>query len=178
MGCLTADKTERLWYRNVAYMEGKQRMFWGMSKEKKQEQALQSARQKIATLVAEHLSILGRRRLALIRVDAYGVVDAKDWMKECQHFVDKVVRPKLTDDEAQAVAASGLNRLMTEMLEGPARRECARLEVEFSFDESMSPLDYEQFCAIRLRSAGWSCELTKSSGDKALISSLRRTASF
>lgn len=127
---------------------------------------LESAKQKIASLVAEHLPTLARRRMVLIKVDSYGVVDAEGWMKECQYFVDKVVRPKLTEEEAQAVAAAGLSRLMTEMLEEPAREECARLEAGFNYNEDMSPLDYERFCAARLEAVGWTCELTKGSGDQ------------
>jgi len=141
-------------------------VFWGVSKAKKQEQALQSAKQKIVGLVEEHLPTLARRRMALIKVDAYGVVDAKGWMKECQHFVDKVVRPNLTTDEAEAVAAAGLSKIMTEMLEEPARLECARLEEGFAYKDDMTPLDYERFCAARLQAIGWICELTKGSGDQ------------
>lgn len=141
-------------------------MFWG--KARKQEQALQRAKEKIASQVSEHLPTLARRRMALIKVDAYGVVDAKGWMKECQHFVDKVIRPRLSEEEAEAVAAAGLSKLMTEMLEEPAREECARLEAGFNYSDGMSPIEYERFCAARLEATGWNCELTKGSGDQGV----------
>ncbi len=139
-------------------------MLWGSAK--RRDGALQSALAKIGTLVAEHLPTLARRRMVLIKVDAYGVADASGWGKECQHFWEKVIRPSLTREEAEAIARAGLGKVMTELVEGPAREECARLEAGFVYDEQMSPLDYERFCAARLESAGWGCELTKGSGDQ------------
>lgn len=127
---------------------------------------LQSARARIEATVAEHLPTLARRRMALLRTDAYGIVVAEPWTKECQYFVDEVVWPKLTELEAKAIAEAGLGKLMTELLEEPVRAECARLEASFSYDEAMSPLDYERYCAAQLEAAGWSCEVTKASGDQ------------
>ena len=127
--------------------------------------AMDKARRKISALVQEHLQTLGRRRMALIKIDAYGVVDAKGWIAECQHFVDKVILPSLEIDEV-IIVKPVLNKVMTELLEGPAREECARIETNFHYDEKMSPLDYERFCASRLESVGWKCELTRASGDQ------------
>jgi restriction system protein len=127
---------------------------------------LQGARQKIMTAVAEHLPTLARRRMALIKIDAYGVVDANGWKQECQYFVDKVIRPRLTDGEAQAVADYGLNKLAMELIEEPARKECGKIELGFNYNTEMSPIEYEKFCAARLESGGWACELTKASGDQ------------
>ena len=103
--------------------------------------------------------------MALIKIDAYGVVDAKGWIDECQHFVDKVILPKLDLDEV-IVIKPNLNKVMTELLEGPAREECARIEANFHYDDKMPPRDYERFCASRLEATGWKCELTKGSGDQ------------
>ncbi len=143
-------------------------MFWGTNKAAKQEKALQSARQKISSLVTEHISTLGRRRLALIRVDAYGVVDAKGWGKECDYFRDYVVAPRLNDEEIQALVQFGLGKIFTELVEEPARQECARIEADLNYNEAMSPIDYEYFCANRLEAAGWQCQVTKSSGDQGV----------
>lgn len=160
-------------------------MLWGKAKRQeealnrarqKQEEALDRARQEIRALVTEHVGTLGRRRMLLIKVDPYGVVDAKAWNTECQHFWDKVIRPRLTDDEALAVMAVGLNRIATEMIEGPARLECARLEASSTYNDEMSPIEYERFCASRLEANGWVVELTKMSGDQGVDILARRRA--
>lgn len=126
------------------------------------------ARKTISELVSEHIEVLARKRLAGIRVDAYGVVDATAWIAECQYFVEKVIRPRLSDDEASAVARHGLNATMTELIEVPTRKECARIEKRFEYDERMSGFEYERFCASLLERCGWKCELTKASGDQGV----------
>jgi restriction system protein len=130
------------------------------------ETPFESARAKISSIVGAHLPTLARRRMALIRIDAYGVVDSEGWTKECQYFVDKVILPKLSMIEAQAILDAGLTKTMNEMLEGAAREECARIETNFLYSENMLPVEYERFCAFRLEICGWTCELTKGSGDQ------------
>lgn len=98
------------------------------SKQPSQDQILQNAKAKIRSLVDQHIETLGRKRLEGIKIDDYGVVDARRWNKECQYFVDKVVRPRLTDEEAEAVVGAGLSRIATELIEEPAREECQRIE--------------------------------------------------
>lgn len=137
-------------------------------KTKKLDRALEAAKAKIELLVTEHIQTLARKRIQGITVDLYGVVDASRWMKECQHFVDKVVRPRLTDDEASAVAAAGLSQIATELIEKPAQVECERIEQSSKYDDAISPLDYERYCSARLASAGWGCSLTKGSGDQGV----------
>lgn len=129
---------------------------------------IESARNIIAKLVADHLPTLARRRLALIKVDPYGVVDTLAWQRECQHFVDKVVRPRLSHAQARAILTGSLIDLVTELIEEPARKECARLEASLAYSDEMSPLEFERYCAGCLESAGWACELTKGSGDQGV----------
>lgn len=87
-----------------------------------------SARAKIKSLVTEHIQILAIKREKGIKVDDYGVVDARQWGKECQYFFDKVIRPALTVEEWQTLAAAGLSQIANEMLEEPTRLENKRLE--------------------------------------------------
>src|SRR5258708_2803472 len=74
------------------------------------------AREKIVKLVDQHLETLARRRFALVRVDHYGVVHGSDWNREVQHFVDEVVRPRLSTEEAEAVAPQ-MKAIFQELIE-------------------------------------------------------------
>lgn len=136
------------------------------SKKANQQAALESAKEKFRALVDEHIQTLARKRIQGISVDAYGVVDANKWMRECQHFVDKVFRPRLTVEEASAIAEAGLSQIATQILDRPVQDECKRIQKSFSFDQEMSPLDYERYCSSRLSDKGWQCNLTKASGDQ------------
>ncbi len=136
------------------------------SNKARQQASLETAEKKFSALVSEHIQTLARKRIQGILVDAYGVVDASRWMKECQHFVDKVVLPRFTDEEANAIADAGLSQIATRLLEHPVQEECKRIEKSFSYDEQMSPLDYERYCASQLGDKGWQCNLTKGSGDQ------------
>lgn len=95
---------------------------------------LGSAKQKFRDLVSLHLETLALKRRAGITVDAYGTVNAARWMGEAQYFVDKVVRPKMTTDEAAAIAAAGLSAIAQELLEEPVRAECARMHANGEHD--------------------------------------------
>lgn len=119
---------------------------------------LQSARQKIAEAVAEHLPMLARRRAAMVRVDEQGVVEDEAWQQECLRFAEDLVRPRLTEAEAAAVAAAGPARLLTAMLGDPGHMERAWYVARLSYHHAMPPSAYEAFCAARLREAGWHCE--------------------
>src|SRR5665647_263735 len=134
---------------------------------------LENAKHKIKALVAEHLQTLARKRKQGIIFDDYGGYDASKWNKECQYFWKKIVLPKLTPDECAAVLKYGLSELATELIEEPARLEGKRISGKkeqngLSYDDNMSPLDYERFCAAILTRQGWDCSLTKASGDQGV----------
>lgn len=126
---------------------------------------LQSARAKIDDAVSAHLPMLARRRLALLAVDADGAADATAWQDECRAFADRVIRPRLTAAEAEAVALPGLGRLLAASLEDPARMDRARLEAGLRYDAALSPMAYERFCAARLTAAGWACQPAERGAD-------------
>lgn len=128
--------------------------------------SLKSAEKKISGLVKNHLKALADRRDTLVRVDHYGIVDGADWNKELQHFVDKVIRPVLTDEEAQAVARAGLSQVSQRLIEEPVARHCERRPSPARVPEDMSALDFEGLCAAVLRRNGWNASTTKGSGDQ------------
>lgn len=128
--------------------------------------ALSRAKQKISDDVANHLETLANRRDTLVRVDRYGVVDGSDWNKEVQHFVDRVVRPGLLDDEAAAVAKAGLSVVSQELIEGPVAEYCDQRSTPIHIPADISATDFEGLCASVFRKNGWTASTTKGSGDQ------------
>lgn len=127
---------------------------------------LNSIRKKTDRIVEKHIKTLANRRDTLVRVDRYGVVDGKDWITEVQHFVDNVIRPTMTEDEAAEVHKYGMNRFFQEAIEERVARYCENRQAPASVPEGFSPSDFEGACAAVLRSHGWTASTTKGSGDQ------------
>lgn len=128
--------------------------------------ALKSAESKITSIVSQHLETLANRRDTLVRVDRYGVVEAKEWNREVQHFIDNVVRPKLLDDEAETVAEKGINSVFQRLIEDRVAQHCEDRKAPKTVPTSISPSDFEGLCAATLRQLGWKASTTKGSGDQ------------
>lgn len=96
---------------------------------------------KIQRLVQMHLRTLALKRRAGISMDSYGKVDAARWNAEVQYFVDKIVRPELTDAERLAIGATGLDRIANDLIEAPVRRECGRLHDVGEVDMTVPVVD-------------------------------------
>lgn len=126
----------------------------------------ESARWKTQELVAAHLDTLANQRDVLVRTDRYGVVYAQDWNKEVQHFADKVIRPKLTDEEAAAVAEFGMSAFFQGLIEERVARHCETRPTPDRVRDGMTPLEFEGACAAILRALGWDASTTKGSGDQ------------
>jgi restriction system protein len=128
--------------------------------------ALASAKCKIIEIVGKHIEVLANRRDALVRVDRYGVVDGRDWNSEVQHFIEKVVKPMLTEAEEQAVALRGMSSVFQELVEERVAMHCKTRNVSRTISADTSPLDFEGMCAAVLRDSGWDAITTKGSGDQ------------
>ena len=124
-----------------------------------------SARAKITTIVDQHLETLARRRLALAGVDHYGVVRGEAWNKEVQYFADKVVRPALSEVEANAVGMR-MNAVFQELIEDRVAKRTDELEAQLNFNAVRTPTDFERWCAKVLENNGWTATVTKASGDQ------------
>jgi restriction system protein len=124
------------------------------------------AKSKISAMVDQHLEALARKRLAMVSVDDYGIVQGSAWNKEVQYFVDKVVRPALTEAEANAVAGVGMSALFQELVEDRVAQRADEIEAELNFDAVKTPLDFERWCARVLSANGWATTVTKGSGDQ------------
>lgn len=125
-----------------------------------------NAKRKSKRIVDKHLDTLARRRMTLVNVDAYGVSNGQAWNAEVQHFVDNVIRPKLTDEEANTLAGESFSKTFQSMIEDHARLKAEELEQALGFSEDMSPLEFEKWCSLKLAEKGWRCRTTKASGDQ------------
>jgi restriction system protein len=127
---------------------------------------LVSAKAKISSLVGQHLEALARKRLTMVSVDHYGVIQVAAWNKEVQYFADKVVRPVLSESEANAIAGVGMSTVFQELVETRVAKRADEIEAGLSFDAVTSPLDFERWCAQVLGQNGWRTTVTKASGDQ------------
>jgi hypothetical protein len=91
--------------------------------------AARSARGKIKALVAKHLELLAMQRRSGILIRGDGSFHAGAWQAACQRFMDEIVLPQLTVDEAQAVLRMGLSELSNDLIEKIVRAENRRQEL-------------------------------------------------
>ena len=122
--------------------------------------------EKIDPLIGRHAAQLAKRRAQLVRQDPYGKLLLDKWHSEINYFIAEHIRPSLTDKE----------RVLLEKYR-PAIYERAIMSVEaviertpvfHTFSNTMTPQEFESFCAEQLRSAGWDAQLTAISGDQGV----------
>jgi restriction system protein len=94
------------------------------------------------------------------------VVEASGWNKEVQHFVDKIVRPNLSQAEAAAIAAKGLSAVAQELIEDRVAARADQIENSLQPTKIDDPVQFERWCANILGKHGWHTTATKSSGDQ------------
>lgn len=131
------------------------------------------------TVVASHLPALLRKRRISIVADDYGVTDTGKWDKELDYFFDRVLAPEIAfpaDDGSGERRSWLLATVVAPQIDAAAAK--AKATFFEAFDPSMSPLEYEGFCAERLRQAGWKSTTTKGSGDQGadIVASIGNTS--
>src|SRR5260370_31051799 len=127
---------------------------------------LDSAKTKVADIIALHLETLARRRLALIRTDHYGIVNSVDWDREVQHFIDEVVWPKLSDEERFYYFAQTDFDELRKFIEIQTAKRANQIDADLNFESVDSPDAFERWCANNLEKHGWITTVTKASGDQ------------
>ena len=121
---------------------------------------------KVDMMVERHLPALMRRRAQLARPDAYGKLREEKWDKEVDYFIDHHIDPLLSPRE---------RALLERDIDSVARRISGRVAVESEeetesdeFSDTMTPADFEAYCADALRRAGWKASLTGASHDQGV----------
>lgn len=144
---------------------------WSKSDEAQREKArirdqLEPAKAKVAEIVTAHLDTLVSRRAAMVRRDAYGVVEAAGWQKEVQHFMDKVIVPQLSPIELAAIHDEGINKVFQELVEDRVAAHQELLKDQIGSIEGLTPFEFEQWCETQLNKSGWRAERTKNGADQ------------
>jgi len=125
-----------------------------------------------------HLDTLIRKRSQLVVTDDYGMEDKSRWCKELRHFVERVIMPDVEDyivrtsydnhptfEEISDLLVETTDKAIDNFME--AEKESDSYEHD-DYDESMTPYEYEHYCARLLRNAGWDAKVTQSSGDQGV----------
>ena len=129
--------------------------------------AKRSMKRKVVQNIEEHLDTLVRKRAQTLGTDDYGNVLSQKWQKEVEYFLLKVVVPLLNRREQRALS-NNPNYVANEIIEKNVREAHIKKSEALEFSESMSPRDFEYFCANELRKIGWKAELTKGSGEQGV----------
>ena len=123
-------------------------------------------RNKATEVVDQHIQSLIRRRAQLVRKDAYGGVQLEKWVREINYFIDNQLTPKLTAQERAALARHKSS--VVSMIAVQVQRAAQDIPLFAQFDDNMSPVDFELFCAEQLKQSGWDAQITKASRDQGV----------
>jgi restriction system protein len=127
---------------------------------------LKSLQQKLSAVLAQHLDALTTKRAQLVHRDAYGNPQLKRWHGEIEHFLNSVLMPKLSSREVSALLKNGAS--LVAQIEQEVARHAANNPPMQAFSETMSPSQYEAFCAEELKRHGWDAAVTKGSRDQGV----------
>jgi restriction system protein len=121
-------------------------------------------RQRLTEKIVEELNrfrnTLVRKYRQLTYVDDYETVEMDAFLAEAKRFVRKRLPEVRFEDERDWA----VNVIVSFVSKWASEEDAPSKNAEFEI--SMSPTDYERFCADRLAGAGWEVHLTKASGDQ------------
>ena len=123
-------------------------------------ESLKAARIRIAEETLRFRAVLVRKFRQLTYVDEYETIEFGGFLEEARRFAKKRLPPEPNSE--------WVVREIVRLVAGWAAEEDLRSDDSAKFDPSMSPIDYERFCADRFTAAGWKVRLTKASGDQGV----------
>lgn len=121
---------------------------------------------KLSNVLERHLEALTTRRAQLTYRDAYGNLQTKRWNAEIDHFLNTVLTPELSVRERRSLN-SQKERWANDVDQQVAARALAFPPLR-EFSETMTPSQYEAFCAEELKRYGWDAAVTKGSRDQGV----------
>lgn len=130
-----------------------------------QSKSRNSMKEIVRNEVEAHLDTLARKRSQYLRPDEYNRVITQKWKKEVAYFLDSVIVPKLSPGQIRELEKHWAD-VATELVEARVRQENLRRLENSEFDDSMSPAEFERFCARELERSDWDARVTKGSGDQ------------
>jgi restriction system protein len=122
--------------------------------------------------VSEHLSALVRQRRLLVSKNAYGIENTTKWDAEISMFMRSIISPALNlESERTFYLEEERERLLGLCeIEVRASTEAGFVDSGAAFaqqyDAEMSPIEFEHFCAERMRRDGWDATVTQAASDQ------------
>jgi HJR/Mrr/RecB family endonuclease len=129
---------------------------WHLEATKAQSFEYERVLKRVAEETTRFRDVLVRKYKQLVYRDEYETLETARFKDELRRFAEK----RLSDVPASAVA-----EIVFPMVTRWAEEQAASA-TETEFDPTMSPTEYEQFCADRFSAIGWVARLTKGSGDQ------------
>jgi restriction system protein len=121
--------------------------------------AIEAASSRIGEETHRFREVLLRKYHQLTFIDDYETRETERFYEEIKRFVSK----RLPDMPAEPTVDLVFNLVS----QWAAEEEASRVALGgVRFDPSMSPVEYERFCALRFTEAGWTACSTKASGDQ------------
>ncbi|HEQ1858446.1 TPA: restriction endonuclease [Providencia alcalifaciens] len=112
----------------------------------------------------KYIPILARKRKSMVIEDDYGYKSYDKWDAEKRSFFKKFnYHPRITD------CYKGLpDDIYLMHLDHAVREYIKENDVSITWSPTMSPLEYEMFCADILKENGWEARTTSASGDQGV----------
>jgi restriction system protein len=118
------------------------------------------------SIIEQHLDQLTRRRAQLVRDDPYGKTQTERWAKEIDYFIAEHISPRLSDNQQILLDhdRASIAQIVADRTEARSRET----PVFSAFSDSLSPTEFELFCAEQLRTCGWDARVTLRSRDQGV----------
>ncbi len=117
-------------------------------------------------IVGVQIEQLVRRRAQLVRQDAYGKLQFDKWAKEIDYFITQHIGPSLTRKEQLLLAVDRVQ--IAQIIDSRVETAVRDKPIFSAFSESMTPSEFEYFCAEQLRLSGWNARVTLQSRDQGV----------
>jgi hypothetical protein len=121
---------------------------------------------KLLNIITKNIDALSRKRLQLIKKDAYGKQIFDKWHEEIGYFIANHIEPKILPNEIKYFI--DLRVALGMVIDRMAAENAEKNLVYQQFREDMTPSEYETFCAEALKTVGWDARVTMQSRDQGV----------
>lgn len=115
--------------------------------------------QRMDALIDQHIKTLAVKKKQLSTKDAYGIVDNSKWIEEAKYFMENILF------EGTRKASPEDRALFVKIEEKISKYE---FDHPYTFNDSMTPIEFEHYCADILNEYGWDARVTQASGDQGV----------
>lgn len=121
------------------------------------------------SVIDAHVKTLYRKKLQGIRKDDYGNIFDEGWIKEKQYFHENVVIPQVSKNIVIEQVYEPFNVRRTSDFIEQAVSKFTEGQKGDNFDiNTLTPYEFEAYCAELLNQNGWSARATAGSGDQGI----------